>query len=317
MPASFWCPADFSKLTRGSPETLLETVRLRAQVYYYNLLIQPHLPYIMRIGDNTKHEYPKMTCFNASREILTRFIAHRNFNPLSSCSRPVDFFALLAAMTLLLAHLDAHHYQDATNILAHQRLSDRAMLEQALERMDVISHFHKDAITEQSAMLIRRLLEVEADAAEASSYTASSVKGDNDDSQEDRKQGEKLYLRVPYLGVIKITRQGPISREPWLVDAISCPSLGSPLTSQAQPTYVGRDLAAVPGGNALATIHPASITNGQNPDYILQSAIRDPTLYGGPGCEQSTVLQDSDTGCDKEPLQPLAGLPPITAGIDD
>ena len=215
MPASFWRPANFSNLTPGSPDTLLETVRVAAHVYYFGLLIQLHLPYIMRTGDNTEREYSKTTCFNASREILTRFIAHRSFNPMSTCSRPVDFFALMAAMTLLLAHLAAHLHREPTNSLAHQRLSDRAILDQVLERMDVMYNFNKDVITEKSAMFIRRLLEIEANAAEGSNYIARNVRDDDEDAQEGTNDGEELRLHIPYLGIIKIARQGSISREPW------------------------------------------------------------------------------------------------------
>ncbi|PYH94692.1 C6 zinc finger domain protein [Aspergillus ellipticus CBS 707.79] len=210
MPSAFWRPANFQHLTPGSPDTLLETVRLAAQVYYHGLLLQLHLPYMISGAGDSENEYSKMTCVNAGREIMTRFIAHRTFNPMSSCSRPVDFFAFLAAMTLLLAHLDAHHHRAATNFLAHQRLSDRAMLDQALERMDVISSMNQDAFTSTSANLIRRLLDIEADAAEGSSYTTSSVSGEQGIEQKD---GE-FRLQIPYLGVVKITRQDPILYEP-------------------------------------------------------------------------------------------------------
>lgn len=106
----------------------------------------------------------------------------------------VDFFALMAGMMLLLAHLDTHHHRETINFLAHQRLGDRALLGQALERMDVI---RKDMVTGKSAKLIRRLLEIEADAAQGSTYTArSAVEGD------DMHEGEELRLRTPYLGVV-------------------------------------------------------------------------------------------------------------------
>lgn len=215
MPASFWRPANFYGFTPGSPETLLEILRLAAQVYYYGILIQLHLPYMMHgISDNSEHEYSKITCVNASREILIRFIAHRTFNPMSSCSRPVDFFALLAAMTLLLAHIDAHHHQVATNFLAHQRLSDRALLDQSLDRMEVISDLNKDAITDKSAKLLRRLLHIEADAAEGSRYSARSIRGHGEDLADGSigKEGEEVRLSIPYLGVVKIAREGPVSR---------------------------------------------------------------------------------------------------------
>ncbi|KAK9774165.1 putative Transcription factor domain-containing protein [Seiridium cardinale] len=223
MPASFWRPANFHNLTPGSPDTLLETVRLSAQVYYYGLLIQLHLPYMMQTDDGIEHEYSKITCVNASRDIMTRFIAHRSFKPMSSCSRPVDFFALLAAMTLLLAHLDAHQHGEATNFLAHQRLSDRAMLDQALDKMT--SDIHKNLMTGKSAKLIRKLLSIEADAADGSSYTARSVIGDAD--TQEGKEGEMLHLLIPYRGTIKVSRQGPISRKPslWYAESRLRPSL--------------------------------------------------------------------------------------------
>ncbi|TVY60899.1 Dehydrocurvularin biosynthesis regulator [Lachnellula suecica] len=216
MPASFWRPANFQNMVPGSPENLLETIRLAAQVYYYGLLIHLHLPSMMHGNSNsTDHEYSKMTCVNASREIITRFIAHRTFQPKFSCSRPVDFFALLASMTTLLAHLDTHSHWGTTNFLAHQRLSDLATLDQALERMDVIRDENRDIVMEDSGKFIRQLLEIEADAANGNSYTASSVGRDEDDEQSSagKKHGE-LHLLIPYLGTIKITRRGSISREP-------------------------------------------------------------------------------------------------------
>ncbi|RYP57169.1 hypothetical protein DL769_009644 [Monosporascus sp. CRB-8-3] len=320
MPASFWRPANFHNLTPGSPDTLLETVRLAAQVYYYGLLIQLHLPYMMRLGDNTEHEYSKIACVNASREIMTRFIAHRSFNPMSSCSRPVDFFALLAAMTLLLAHLDAHHRREATNFLAHQRLSDRAMLDEALERMDVISNVSQDVITEKSAELIRRLLDIEADAADGSSYTTRSVRGD-DDAQEGMKEGEELRLHIPYLGVIKIGRQGPISREPSLVNAASRPHQAPQVESpQREPLAASND--------AFTSLPHASPTDEQQLSH-LHGTGQDSTFSGdlpasgrpnaqlqAPGYEQS-MLQYPSSSHDNIALQPHMGLCPIAVGVNE
>jgi hypothetical protein len=226
MPASFWRPANFQNVIVASPDNLLEAIRLAAQVYYYGLLIQLHLPYMMvhRSSNDTEHEYSKITCVNASREIIARFIAHRSFQPKSSCSRPVDFFALLAAMTLVLAHLDSRYHRNATNFLAHQRLGDRAMLDQALERMDAMRDVNKDVVMEDSGKLIRQLLEIDADAANGSSYTASSVGRDEDHVQDSfEKEYGGLCLHIPYLGTIRIARQGPISVKPFQERAESKP----------------------------------------------------------------------------------------------
>ncbi|RYP33844.1 hypothetical protein DL767_004574 [Monosporascus sp. MG133] len=272
-----------------SPDTLLETVRLAAQVYYYGLLIQLHLPYMMRLGDNTEREYSKIACVNGSREMMTRFISHRSFNPMSFGSRPVDFFALLEAMTLLLVHLDAHHQREATNFLAHQRLSDRAMLNKALKRMDVISNVSKDVVTEKSAELNRRLLDIEADAAEESSYTARSVRGDGD-MQEGTKEGEELRLHIPYLSVIKISRPAP--------------SLES---RRSRMRHLGRiklpsHLHDMAQGSAFSGDLPAS----GRPNAQLQA----------PGYEQS-MLQYPSSSHDNITLQHHMGLPPIAVGVNE
>lgn len=320
MQASFWRPVTFHGLTLGSPETLLETVRLTAQVYYYGLLIQLHIPYMMGAGDKNDHQYSKMTCVNASRETMARFIVHRSFNPMSACSRPVDFFTLLAAMTLLLAHLDAHHHREATNFLAHQRLSDRAMLEQALERMDAISSVNNDSIAEKSARLIRRLLKIEADAAEGSSYTTKSARAADGDLQGGRQEGEDLHLNIPYLGVIRIAREDPVPRQLSLGGA--APRLDP--TSQAEflpraPPAASRDvLTSVPHESpineqlldCMHDITPSSMTPGNLSVLVEPNVLLQTSVY-----EQSMLRYASSGDADMAPQLP-AELPPVVSGTD-
>lgn len=319
MPASFWRPANFYGLTPGSPETLLEILRLAAQVYYYGILIQLHLPYMMHgISDNSKHEYSKITCVNASREILTRFIAHRIFNPMSSCSRPVDFFALLAAMTLLLAHIDAHHHQEATNFLAHQRLSDRALLDQTLDRMEVISNLNKDAITDKSAKLLRRLLDIEADAAEGSRYNARSVTGNGEDVADGsiEKEGEEIHLTIPYLGIVKIAREGPVSRVPF-ENTIS------------RPHQAPRGESTVAKSNNASEYLPnVSAIDGKRPTPHVDDMPQIPTLPPSkwsdrqlqrPAYDEQSMLEYicPNPNQDDIILQPDAEVPTMATDIDE
>lgn len=327
IPASFWRPANFHGLTQGSPETLLETVRLAAQVYYYGILIQLHLPYMMQgISDNSEHEYSKITCVNASREIMIRFIAHRTFNPMSSCSRPVDFFALLAAMTLLLAHIDAHHHQEATNFLAHQRLSDRALLDQALERMDVISNLNKDETTDKSAKLIRRLLDIEADAAEGNSYSARSVRGQGEDITGGvEKEGDELHLNIPYLGIVKIARQGPISREPFTHTMFRPHQAPRGISPQREPTIAesNKALASLPDPPPIDERQSVYHTNNMSqsstfPEILAPSEWPNRQLHG-PGYEEQSMLQyfSPNLNQDDITLQPHAEVPVIAIDIDE
>ncbi len=89
-------------------------------------------------------------------------------------------FALMAATALLLAHLDSrnprHGYSHGQNFLAHQRFSDRAMVEQVPENMDTIAASTMDILTEESRVLLRQLLAIEDDAARGNStYSAQTV----------------------------------------------------------------------------------------------------------------------------------------------
>ena len=214
MPTEFWRDADFQNIQFGSRDALIETLRVGAQVYYHALLVQLHLPFMIpRSGGGAEHEYSRMTCVNASRDIMSAFIAHRKFNPMSSCSRPVDFFTLTSAMALLLAHIDDHQRQDAVSALAHQRQRDLAMIGQALERMNALSHAKCDVVAEESAKLIRQLLRIETEAAQGKDHNTKRA-GPESNMQENETEGEELSLPVPYLGLIKISRQGFISREP-------------------------------------------------------------------------------------------------------
>lgn len=319
MPRSFWRPVNFQNLTVGSPETLLETVRLGAQVYYYSLLIQLHLPYMIRVGDSTEHEYSKITCVSASREVITRFVAHRSFNPMSSCSRPVDFFALLAAMALLLAHLDAHHHRKTTSFLAHQRMSDRAMLDQARERMVVISNVNRDVTAEKSAKLIRRLLDIEADAAEGNSYDTRSVR--DDDVQEGKTESEELHLHIPYLGILKICRSSSISRELSLGNVASQPHRASQGEFSERELFTTQnDPFAYPAHASPATryslSHPDTRPQRSTFSVDLQALDSIDAQLQSPGYEQSR-LQYSDLDHELTALQPDMELPSIAASLND
>lgn len=309
MPASFWCPVDFHGLTPGEPDTLLETLRLGTQVYYFSLLIQLHLPYMMRFGNKSEHEYSKITCVNASREVLTRFIAHRSFNPVSSCSRPVDFFAFLAAMALLLAHLDAHH-QGANSFLAHQRLSDRAMLDQVLERMDLISTVNGDRMTEKSAKVIRRLLDIESDAAGGNRYTTRNVGGD-DDVHDLTGECEDLRLDLPYIGVVKITRKRYTSQRPlqdnaafrhndiWQVDLV--------------------ERASSPKSKYPFSVLPGPPQEDGRPSGDLHEVSQNSTFSGRPpafGYEQC-ILQYPSSYDDNMTFQSPLELPSVATDIDN
>jgi hypothetical protein len=107
-----------------------------------------------------------------------------------------DFVALIAGMTLMLAHILSFCNKGTENLLVHQRVGDRATVERALECVESMIEQHEDVLTAKCASLLKNLLDIEAGPAEAHS----------DDGQEDDQN--VLIVKVPYVGAIKIARDG-------------------------------------------------------------------------------------------------------------
>lgn len=220
LPGKWWLMPNLNKTFESEdPQDMFwETLRLVDQLYHYNLLNHLHLPYMLKDnqsspgGGEQSYEYSKSTCVTASREILMRFLMFRSHNKVVFCCRTIDFHALIAAMTLILAHLDGHRQPFSDNILSHQRPSDRAMMEEVLANMEDIGRVNMDAVNEKSSDLLRRLLSIEA---EAVSRKCRRMNPDSYPRDEPRGPPEEhsLRLSVPYFGVVKIGPEGIISKE--------------------------------------------------------------------------------------------------------
>lgn len=213
LPSKWWLVPNLR--VAGDPQaSFWDTRRLFAQVLHYNLLNQLHLPYMLRSSSvNREHEYSLITCANASREMLSRFIALRGFDGSNYSCRTIDFIALMAAMTLLLAHLDGHH-PETRNLLAHQYHSDRAMIEQVKDYMEEFDRAKSDPLSSQIADWLARLLAIEAETSDDGDLrhaTTVSVRevGALDEGSDSR---DAVTVKLPCSGVLKIVQNG-VNRE--------------------------------------------------------------------------------------------------------
>lgn len=111
----------------------------------------------------------------------------------------------MAGMTLILAHIDSHRL-GVEDWRAHQRLGDRAMVEQLLDLLQKDGKRTHDILTTKSADQLRRLLDIENDTARGMGHSAQTTV-----SCLEEHSGE-LQLSIPYFGIIKIGREG-ISRD--------------------------------------------------------------------------------------------------------
>lgn len=254
-----------------------DTTALMDVLIYYNLLNQLHLPYLLwsDLGD-TNYEYSKIACIQASREVLTRFIILLNSNNLSFFCQRVDYFVLMASMTLLLVYLGNHRsLQDAAKtssaiphlLTSHQRLSDRATMKQVLRLIERASAKGFEESQRKGINLLRCLLSIEADASSGQSYIISTGASHYQRESEyfdthSSDTEDSVCINIPYLGMIKITRQIPAIPESIHPLQTDGESMYQPSTTNQVPEQcpyipillqdLGDDLAAESGNYPLS-----------------------------------------------------------------
>ena len=204
MPPSFWQPPALDGIEKDSPAALRESKRAFDHMCYYILIIELHLPHMLCPTHASQRMYSKIACVNASREILLREIALRSLNPISACCRMSDFLALIAGMTLILAHAVSHCGKETINMLAHQRLADRETVKRTLGCLQSMSDLHQDVLAVKCVALLGDLLAIEEDAAHGSKSQHPQTGGTSDTDT----GRNVLIMRVPYLGAIQISRNG-------------------------------------------------------------------------------------------------------------
>ncbi|KAB5525548.1 hypothetical protein GE09DRAFT_473862 [Coniochaeta sp. 2T2.1] len=190
VPEKWWSPMNV-RPDMNEEEMMEELIRAQSQIIHYNLLTVLHLPYLLR----TESDYSKSTCLYASREVLTRYIGFRSVISSVFCCRPVDFCAFAAALALLLAHLDWSN----SHMLAHQRLSDIALIRSVVDKLDELNGLNHDELSREAAGLSRKLLDLEERCSQGEGAYYGSI-ADNKESSEDE------VLQIPYFGTVKLSR---------------------------------------------------------------------------------------------------------------
>lgn len=211
LPPSWWL---VHSPTNTINNQLEKTGKLLLQLHQKYLIVLNHQPYLLvqaqdpETGKATKHIYSKLTAASASRELLSLYIVIRQAHQ-SPSYRAMDEKMYTSAVALLFAHLDGHRYGSA-NVLDHQRLHDIGLLGESISLMEKISTINNDLNSSLLIRIMRRLMIIENDTAEGSSYYAC-----NDGNVEASDQNseiitdDSLSLSIPYFGRISISRQRP------------------------------------------------------------------------------------------------------------
>ena len=299
MPSVFWRPLAFARLERDSLKALSETRRAFGHMCYYSLVVQLHLPHMLCLHDASQRVYSKIACVNASREILTREVELRMFNPISACCRMSDFLALIAGVALMLGYITSHCRNEWDHLLAHQRLGDRATVERTLDCVDPMSDMHGDVLAVRCATLLRDLLAIEEDAARQHSLGASQP---HEMKHSQRHQRDILIMRVPYLGSIKISQEGVsalpaarIEQAHRLSEGVTIGGIGSMLIGRSRSSDSSED-----HGTANIAVLPAAPTPA-----AYDPSQHHPATHNAPGTSAGS------------PMRSDLMFPDATASFDD
>lgn len=216
MPAQWWVPPNLLSCTTHE-ERISETLRFNDHFVHYHLLLQLHMPYIIHSRCEKEYDYNRMAAVTASREILARSRTFRTAQTALHYCRGVDMVVFISAAALCLAHIcDRRNTGSGDNgfpFLAHQRLSDRGILEDILKMMEELAGPKNDAIAARVATLLQHLLAVEENAASGAAYDVAfapdSHKGVDDFGYRAKLTDDDTALSIclPQFWVIDIRRK--------------------------------------------------------------------------------------------------------------
>ncbi|KAF1939323.1 hypothetical protein EJ02DRAFT_446290 [Clathrospora elynae] len=219
MSSQWWLVPHYGASRDNTLDPFYEVARTMYQLSHYHLLIRLHLPYMLRSWKDNRFDHSKITAVNASRELLSRYIAFRGWNPGHYYCRGIDFLSFIALTSLCLAHIDSRNStrtspevaQSGTNascVLARSHPSDRGLMERTFS---ILAAMENDTIAAKLSSIMYHLLDVEAASANGVEYSAATT--EDHDGALTECDGEfingqnTLQLHIPYFGTINFQRR--------------------------------------------------------------------------------------------------------------
>ncbi|KAH8900354.1 hypothetical protein GQ53DRAFT_708151 [Thozetella sp. PMI_491] len=299
MPSRWWLAPDLNVAT-SDKQRFWDTQRLINQTYHFYVLHQLHLPYMLLSSSSSaghgQYDYSRNTCVSASRDILSRcltFQHHRNF---PSGHHIIDLLALMASLTLVLTHLSA---RSTGGILEHQRLTDRAMIEQTIENMENNFPVSGNEPRNKGVRMLHQLLAIGLDPA----MTLGS--GMANDNETEPAVHCPLRLFVPYFGVVIVSRDGKITNE----------TIGSERAAEHAPQSHGEGQSDAGGFLAVLRSSEPIREQGQQAGHPCRPLFTQQSP-GGQGVMKGSQLGLGPTPLVDESISSKPWFPLPTAGTD-
>ncbi|PWY68572.1 hypothetical protein BO94DRAFT_590693 [Aspergillus sclerotioniger CBS 115572] len=182
MPPSWWeIPTKIP--TNRTKEASAQFERIMCQIWHFELATLVHLPFMFRAATDRRYEYSHISCLDASRNLIQRWIFIRESHNMLLFSNLLEFQAFTAATTLLLGLLAAP--KSTNQGILQERCEDSQLIE------TVVANFERRkqhgigmSVGTQSISVIRTLQQF--------------LHG--------RNSSDRLCVEIPFFGVIKIVR---------------------------------------------------------------------------------------------------------------
>ncbi|KAH7226482.1 hypothetical protein BKA60DRAFT_180586 [Fusarium oxysporum] len=222
MPAQWWIMPNLSSHYELA-DKIRETLRFNDHFMQYHLLLQLHMPYLLKVEGGEEWKYNKLTAVTASREILSRFVSIRSIPQSRYHCRGTDLIAFMSCTALTIAHIlcDERHKrieEQGFHFLTQQRLSDRGLIEQVLKIAQDGLRRTNDAISKRLMTLLHYLLAIEDNVTAGVRYSVSFAEelvknGNLGHHVKASDDGTALDIHLPNFPMIKIVRRDPYGTE--------------------------------------------------------------------------------------------------------
>lgn len=201
LPIHWWMlPAFFD--TTLEDDMIEESKRLLAQLHQYCHLISLHQPYLLLKSDSdVDYIYSRDVALEASRQLISRFLLLCSIPHASALYLGLEYKAFAAVVSILLAHLQAHSLL-ITDAIEHHRPQDLSLAFTVIKAMEDMESMYKPKLDISNIPVLKKLAEVEEDAARGAYYTISKTK-----TCDVSEEPTSLRLCVPYFDSVTIRKQ--------------------------------------------------------------------------------------------------------------
>ncbi|KAJ5088380.1 hypothetical protein N7456_011996 [Penicillium angulare] len=181
-----WWDIPMSLPYTRTKEASVEFERVMCQIWHFELEILLHLPFMIRAASDRRYEYSRISCLNASRNLIKRWIAIHDSHNTLLFSNLLEFQGFTAATTLLLGLLSFTTISGP--IIAQEEHNDYQLIELVVRYFEGIKCDKTDktdkSVSSQSISIIRTLQTF----------------------LRDKSISRNLCLEIPFFGTIKIAR---------------------------------------------------------------------------------------------------------------